>query len=726
MSSSAAVGYFVDTRKGEVNELKTLLKNLTVERDMKRKREIIKRVIAYMTLGIDVSRLFTEMIMAIETKDIVIKKMVYLYLCNYAHKEPEMALMCINSLRRECDNEDPMVRGLALRSLCNLRLESILEYVQVPLSKSLTDLSAYVRKTAVMGILKLNYLSPTLIEVNGYLGKLYQLLQDPDANVVANVIMVLQELLLSQGGMEVSQATVMHLLNRIGEFSEWGLNVILDLVSRYNPVSEDETFAVMNLLDPVLRTANSGAVLATLKCFIRLTSPYPDMHSQVYVRSKPPLLTLITGAHSEIQYSVLKHLEIILRSSSAKGIFDDEYRQFFVRYNEPPHVKHLKVDLLPLISNDRNAKDIAAELGEYVTDVDSELSKRAIRSIGQIAIQIESVASDMTQALIDLIDMDMPYVRSEAVIVLANVMRVYPNSVTSLVLPSISKCLRKVEDPVARAALVWMIGEYASDILEAPYLVEPIIDNYDEEQSSLLKLHMLTATMKIFFKRPPETQQMLGRLLSAAVNDATNQDVHDRALLYYRLLTANVQVTSEFFRVSTSHSAFGIKKYADSCDEEKRTQIFDEFNTLAVIFGAPSNKFIQEKFRMNFRNAPVTDNSFEPPLRTSMNAAAAGGSREVKSVEAIVVNESVNLLDWGDSPVKATAPSPIAATAHSGASLMAAPPTLRLSDDHMTPQRFQHLWSTLSESFNGFLCRLSNLPNSTADIECRMKKFQVR
>lgn len=38
---------------------------------------------------------------AIETKDIVIKKMVYLYLCNYAHKEPEMAIMCINSLRRD-------------------------------------------------------------------------------------------------------------------------------------------------------------------------------------------------------------------------------------------------------------------------------------------------------------------------------------------------------------------------------------------------------------------------------------------------------------------------------------------------------------------------------------------------------------------------------------------------------------------------------------------------
>ena len=98
-SSSPAAGFFVDARKGEVNELKNLLKHLNIERDQKRKRDIIKKVIACMTLGIDVSRLFTEMIMAIESKDIVVKKMVYLYLCNYAHKEPEMAILCGENVR---------------------------------------------------------------------------------------------------------------------------------------------------------------------------------------------------------------------------------------------------------------------------------------------------------------------------------------------------------------------------------------------------------------------------------------------------------------------------------------------------------------------------------------------------------------------------------------------------------------------------------------------------
>ena len=43
------------------------------------------------------------------------------------------------------------------------------------------------------------------------------------------------------------------------------------------------------------------------------------------------------------------------------------YRNFFVRYDEPTHVKHLKVEILPLIANDKNAKDIASELIEVRT-----------------------------------------------------------------------------------------------------------------------------------------------------------------------------------------------------------------------------------------------------------------------------------------------------------------------------------------------------------------------
>jgi AP-4 complex subunit beta-1 len=60
--------YFTESRKGEISELRNLLRGFATERDPARKRDIIKKVIAYMTLGIDVSRLFSEMMLAIETR----------------------------------------------------------------------------------------------------------------------------------------------------------------------------------------------------------------------------------------------------------------------------------------------------------------------------------------------------------------------------------------------------------------------------------------------------------------------------------------------------------------------------------------------------------------------------------------------------------------------------------------------------------------------------------
>ena len=74
-----------------MNELKISLRNLlSLDRDAEKKREVIKRTIAFMTLGIDVSRLFSEMIMASASKDHVVKKMIYLYITNYASTNPEV------------------------------------------------------------------------------------------------------------------------------------------------------------------------------------------------------------------------------------------------------------------------------------------------------------------------------------------------------------------------------------------------------------------------------------------------------------------------------------------------------------------------------------------------------------------------------------------------------------------------------------------------------------
>lgn len=328
-SPAVPESYFTESRKGEVNELRILLRNFGTERDPLRKREIIKKVIAYMTLGIDVSRLFTDMMLVIETRDLVIKKMVYLFLCNYATTHPDLAQMCTNSLVKDCGNDDPMVRGLALRSLCSLRLPQMVEYISEPLRRSLTDGHAYVRKTGVMGILKLYHLDLEAFERCNFVDILYDMLRDPDASVVSNCIIVLNEIM--PNGMAINRAIMLHLLNRIHEFSEFGVIEVLELIPRYIPANEEEGFQIMNLLDPVLRTSNSGAVLATIRAFLSIAGDDDALKRQVVQRIKAPFVTLVSSGSSELVHCLLQNVEALV--DLCPGIFDDEYRQFYIKYS---------------------------------------------------------------------------------------------------------------------------------------------------------------------------------------------------------------------------------------------------------------------------------------------------------------------------------------------------------------------------------------------------------
>lgn len=114
-----------------------------------------------MTIGIDVSSVFGEMVMCSATSDIVLKKMCYLYVGNYAKVNPDLALLTINFLQRDCKDEDPMIRGLALRSLGSLNVANLVEYLVGPLNAGLKDNNSYVRIVAVIGVLKLYHISVT-------------------------------------------------------------------------------------------------------------------------------------------------------------------------------------------------------------------------------------------------------------------------------------------------------------------------------------------------------------------------------------------------------------------------------------------------------------------------------------------------------------------------------------------------------------------------------------
>jgi len=672
--------YFVDHKRGEVNELKALLRNIKVDRDPAKKREVVKKVIAYMTLGIDVSKIFSEMVMAASTKDLVQKKMVYQYLCSYAHQKANLALLVINTLQKDCGDEDPMVRGLALRSLSSLRVPNLVEYAMPFIRKALVDNSGYVRKTAVMAVDKLFRVFPNTIKDSDLVDILYNMLRDKDAMVVANALHTLNEVLASEGGMALNSAIVMHLLNRMRDFNEWQQCVLLDLVAHYTPASQNEMFDIMNLLEERLKHSNSAVVLGTTKIFLHFTRELPRVHEEVYKRLKAPLLTLASGGSNELNYVVLSHVKILVERQPA--VFADAFKDFFCRFNDTVPVKKLKLAILTMLATEKNMSELINELAEYVSDSDSDLSRSAVAAIGKIALSLEPAADEAIEHLLSFLDLNHDYITAQTCIVVKDLLRKYPERYEE-VIPAVQKCLKSVDDVDGKVAVLWMVGEYGESIPEAPYLLETLVSAYAEDDAATaVRMELLTSVMKLFFKRPPEMQKTLGRLLKMAVEDVNRVGVRDRALMFYRLLRLDVHEAS---RVVNCPKVI-VDAFADSEDTELKERIFREFNSLSVVYELPRERFLDDAKNRDLGIVVSADfDTVEDPDKEEKEQAPArealvSPSERAPSPAGPAPSQQqpvVDLLGMGDLGFGASSPS---------------------SAPKLAPQVFQAQWGSLPES----------------------------
>jgi AP-1 complex subunit beta-1 len=124
-----------------------------------------------------------------------------------------------------------------------------------------------------------------------------------------------------------------------------------------------------------------------------------------------------------------------------------------------------------------------------------------------------------------------------------DIFRRYPNQYESII-GTLCENLDTLDEPEAKASMIWIIGEYAERIDNADELLETFLETFPEEVSSV-QLQLLTATVKLFLKKPTERpQQMIQLVLSNATQETDNPDLRDRAYIYWRLLSSDPEVLS--------------------------------------------------------------------------------------------------------------------------------------------------------------------------------------
>ncbi|KAG5333558.1 hypothetical protein C0989_005404 [Termitomyces sp. Mn162] len=225
-----------------------------------------------------------------------------------------------------------------------------------------------------------------------------------------------------------------------------------------------------------------------------------DLVKQLMRKMAPPLVTLLSSP-PEVQWVALRNINILQKQPD---VLSNEMRVFFCKYNDPLSVKVEKLEIMVRLANEKNVDALLSELKEYASKVDVDFVRKSIKAIGQAAVKIDTAAERCANVLLELISTRVSYVVQEAVVVMKDIFRKYPSTYEG-VIPTLCGNRDELDEPEAKASLIWIIGEYANKIDNADELLVIFVDSFTEE----------------------------------SYPDCDSPDVRDRAYIYWRLLSTD-------------------------------------------------------------------------------------------------------------------------------------------------------------------------------------------
>lgn len=578
-------------RKGELFELKQGLNSSVA----KERKTALKRTVAAMTLGKDVSSLFTDVIKN-TASDLAMKKLVYLYIINYAKSNPELSLLVINTFIKDAADPHPLIRALAIRTMALIPLENVTEYLCEPLHSCLNDSDPYVQKTAAIAVAKLFDTNPSVVRDENFVEELRKLVLSNNPLTVANAVAALTEIASASDGpsvLDLNAETVPRFLTSLSECTEWGQVFILDSMSSYTPSFGQETDFMIERVIPRLQHSNAAVVLSAVRLMVRLMPRLDSDAKRGFVAKKisPPLMSMLS-APPELQFVALRNMSLLAECYSE--ILNGDVKMFFVSYSDPLYVKVEKLDILVRLANGGNADIVLGELKEYTSEVDVAFVRKAVSSIGRVIVKQPLVREKGVAQLVELLKMQIPHVVEEVAVALADVLRAYPGQFNYTV-PALCEASSVIDDPVARSALVWIIGEHAGSIPGISNVLSEILETLAEEGPEV-QLQILSACFKAFLVCGAEADDCFRRCVEYATVECVHIDVRERGFLYLRLSEAN----REEVKSVILNQKPGITGDSRNIDPALMQELLASMGSLASVYHKPTSGFegVRERVRV--------------------------------------------------------------------------------------------------------------------------------
>ncbi|KAI9223078.1 adaptin N terminal region-domain-containing protein [Blastocladiella britannica] len=646
--------------KGKAAELEAELKALDKANKPAKKKDVLKRIIANMTMGADMSSLAHHVIQCSVLPGNDTKKLIHLYLVHYAGQVPDLATLAVNLLIKDSNDPNPLVRAAALRTMGYIQAEDMMNSLVDMIRPKMTDPDPFVRKTTVICIGKLYQYNADMFDRESLVEVLQAALLDDNPSVMATAFAVYREITESHPTarliLNVQQAS--KLVTALNECSEWYQIYILEALCHVQPTTADEGLLLAERLGSRLQHGNSAVSLTTIKAMLHLLSfvipvgapaPLDQAHPQyatirgLCAKLAPPLVTYMARG-PEIQYTALRNIVLIVEAFP--GLLQAEPRVFFVKYTDPIYVKLAKLDVLAHLVTKDSAPAVLAELKEYATEVDLDFVRRSVRYIGRLAVQLSDIADACMQAIGELISQKKPYVLQEAVVVCATVFRRYPGRYEGM-LAQLTENLDAIDEPDARAAYIWIIGQYSGRIDGAADALA-LFGKPETCTSDLppVQLALITAVTKAAAANVTGAQAVAQAVLGAMVSGAENPDVRDRAIMAWRLLAKHPESARRIFSVAN--------RPVISDKIENVPGLFDlvtRIGTLASVLYKPPSAFLGKRAPQQQNSQPRSQSSQSQPQSQSQ-----GSPSMMVASSASPISASSSSPSHASSPSRSVSP----------------------------------------------------------------------
>uniref|UniRef100_A0A8B9SU29 AP-3 complex subunit beta n=1 Tax=Anas platyrhynchos TaxID=8839 RepID=A0A8B9SU29_ANAPL len=447
-SVPAAFGLFSsDTKKNE--DLKQMLES---SKDSA-KLDAMKRIVGMIAKGKNASELFPAVVKNVASKNIEIKKLVYVYLMRYAEEQQDLALLSISTFQRALKDPNQLIRASALRVLSSIRVPIIVPIMMLAIKEASSDLSPYVRKNAAHAIQKLYSLDPEqkemLIEV------IEKLLKDRSTLVAGSVVMAFEEVCPDR--IDLIHKNYRKLCNLLVDVEEWGQVVIIHMLTRYartqfvSPWKTDDDIVeeynennfyesdeeqkekdrnvkktytmdpdhrlLLRNTKPLLQSRNAAVVMAVAQLYWHLA---PKSEAGIVSKS----LVRLLRSNREVQYIVLQNIATM--SIQRKGMFEPYLKSFYVRSTDPTMIKTLKLEILTNLANEANISTLLREFQTYVKSQDKQFAAATIQAIGRCATNITEVTDTCLNGLVCLLSNRDETVVAESVVVIKKLLQTQP------------------------------------------------------------------------------------------------------------------------------------------------------------------------------------------------------------------------------------------------------------------------------------------------------------